>query len=339
MPKFQYIFIIAFSIAVSGCGGGSSNNSEPDTTGSRPLSDNTTNIAILAGETVGIGSNSITDLRKIVTLGLVLDNPDFTVGEAYIVRYNRTATDLAYWVMEITNISNSLHCFIRAEGIEYLDSNNQNLATVDYTYVLGRLAVSQLSNISTNTCLNPGEMGYLFGISINQVSTFYDDIAKMQINSISTSSSKFTDSTISILPQGYNKVDNAIYPVAFDVQVKNTSTNNGILDTYSEYIILDESDKPLFWGYMTTPNSADVPINAGLSFTLNAESIYRGTFNKVYVNLTFSELISASLIGAQQYQTITKESANILESDDPVTIQKKLLDERNRLNQNKSYFY
>ena len=335
MAKFQYLFIIVFSLVVSGCGGG--NNS--DGTGSKPLSDNKTNIAILTGETVGIGSNSVAELRKIVPLELVLDNPDFSMGDAYILRYQRTATDLAFLVMEITNVSNNLHCFIRAEGIEYLDSNNLSLATVDYDYVQGRLAVAEASNISTNTCLNPGEMGYLLGITINQISTFYDDIAKMQINSISTSSSKFIDSTISILPQGYNKVDNIIYPAAFDVLIKNTSANNGILDTYSEYIFLDDADKPLFWGYMTTPNSANVPINAGLSFTLNAESIYRGTFNKVYVNLSFSELISASLTGAQQYQIITKESANILESDDPLTIQKKLLDERNRMNQQKSYFH
>ena len=116
MTSILHIFIIAFLLTVSGCDGGSdagsgttetpndtAENTSDGTTGSIFFSNNT-NAAILTGATIGSASDSIADLRRIVSVDLILDNPDFALGDAYITRRKKTDTDYAYRVIEITNI-------------------------------------------------------------------------------------------------------------------------------------------------------------------------------------------------------------------------------------------
>ena len=333
----KYIPLLAISLTtLTACGGGETNNTVKKPPAGYSISDNGINSAILTGVSLGLGKEENSNLRKIVPVQLLQSNTFFEVGNAYIIKSTTSSSSVLNSIIEITNISDILRCVIKAENISYFDNNSSVLLKDTGHFLFGTVAFLESNNSYTNTCLNPGEKGYVVSISTNQVSTIYNDITNIQIGAISHLNKPYQTSPISVLPTSYNLTSSNSINFEFNVTVENLSNKYTVLNPFSIYFLLDENNQPLYWRFLDIKNSSFLSITAGQSSSsLYNNTSYNGKSDKIQINLTFFENTPSppTVTGISTDLTTAYSAFSILESDDPVTLQKKLLDKRNRINE------
>jgi hypothetical protein len=225
-----------------GSGGGVPGNWLPTAT--------TNDDATLSGASLGPCATP-TLLRKKIPVTLTGGGTEFSLGDAYLMS---VAADLAYAYLAIpvTNLGTTMHCFVSTTNYSWLDS--QGNSEGDFlTYVTG--TVGQVDpTIYTDSCLEPGETGFLFDIQSNLTTNdIYTPTTSITF-ALGTSSGGALPPP-KILPQSYSLAAGAL-----TVTFANSGTGPGELTEACPFVLVDSGGLPTLWGFfeLTTPGELDV---------------------------------------------------------------------------------
>jgi len=132
--------------------------------GPAPTGDNS---ADLSGAVLGDLAFDPVTMRRAVPVRVDGVLPGFTVSPtAYLTRTDPT-TETASLVLTVTNGGTDLPCFVEAQPFRWLDVNAQPLndPTTALVYLAGSVAETLAQGYS-DTCLGPGETGYLIDYQV-----------------------------------------------------------------------------------------------------------------------------------------------------------------------------
>jgi len=279
-----FLFVLCSScMALSACGGG--NGGVDAATNTFADSGTGNNAALLSGPQLGSETENNADLSKSVSVSQ--NSTDFEVRQATISR-DDTLGSYFYVVIQLKNVSTQVLCDTTLSNITYQSVANgttTNRASTTEGYLLGSYGKTA-GDIPKSNCLAPGQSGYVLdGIQDDGSFTFDDlnsiDIAEVKINPADRISQA------QILPQSYTvTVDSN--GVTANVSVRNKTDNDAVV--YSpgcRYILLDEQDKPLIWGYLlTNPTTAAILSNGSLNMPGGVS--FTGSARKMVVYLMWS---------------------------------------------------
>lgn len=273
MNKLKTTFLICLLFMIFSCKKDNNEIKEKD----EEIENNSTynNSAIIIGSKIGLGSEDLANIWKTSKVIVEVSSNEFVVDTIYFSRSSITS-NFTYWIMPVINVSEDAHSFIKATGIQYLDSNN-NVVYEDesnYTYVEGSCASLSNSTIMTNSFLRAGETGYFIGI--DEVS--FDHIDKIKFSSIEYSENDLTYSSINVVPLSYG-ISNDIINVTIENQ-----SDKEVFIWMSPYLLLDRNNKPLNWSYLSptlTGTSFELYLQSGAPGKLKDYDFYQGTCNKI----------------------------------------------------------
>jgi hypothetical protein len=218
-----------------GAGGGVPGNWLPTAT--------TNDAANLSGMSVGLCDGSASLLRKKIPVALTGGGTQFSIGDGYLLS-DASVPQYAWLALPVTNLGTTMHCFVSASDYSWLDSAGNSEGTL-LAYVTG--SVGQVDpTIYTDTCLAPGETGFLLDIQSDLVS---DDIytPTTSVTLALSTSSDGTRPPAKISPLGYT-VAGAALAVAFE----NGGTGPAdIAESNScPYILVDSGGLPVTWAFL-----------------------------------------------------------------------------------------
>lgn len=243
------IIISLFSIVLVSCGGGSGSDVN-STIDSQSTNDGSTastfvggsNRSTLVGDQLGSGTELNANLVKII--GISTDNiDDFIVGPAYLLRDSRT------YFIPIRNIGPA-RCFIQLKSITFKDNRGSILFTRSEP-LTGYASGSVSKDSGSAVCLDRGERGYIHG----PTSTNIDDISQITASGISDTLEPGGMPTETWKALSYNIISST----SFMVTVQNTGSIEAKPVLKSLYILFDDKDIPLHYGYLDAANSLTAP--------------------------------------------------------------------------------
>jgi len=231
------------------------------------------NSAILEGESIGDSSESIDDLRKIIDIELFEDTDDFSINKAYICR-SSTMTSHIYWIIPAENTSDNPLVFIKANNIQFKNSQFNLIGGDEEEYIYGELGQDNITY--TTTFLSDKAKGYFTGIK----EIPFNEIVKIEINNIESGTNNFHSSAIKVIPISYELTGDKII-----IKVKNKSTET-VYAGISPYILLDRENIPLFWDYMEPVTDSIntgqfIEIDAGETINFEGLNNYKGKCNRI----------------------------------------------------------
>ncbi len=223
---------------------------------------------ILTGEQLGDGTKLNSDL--VYTAPVISNTYDFFIGPAYVS--GETSSQI---IIPITNIGPA-KCNIKANLIELRDSRNNIIDSDTYgNYVTGSNATFYLVDLyqyindraydvnTTNTCLDMGETGYFLhlngGPARRVASVTVYDIESQEHETCSEAGCSFL--TFYAPKQSWESISyNVTSPNSFVVSILNTSSKEAsCCIPYSQYILLDENNIPLRWGFLDGYDTSNIP--------------------------------------------------------------------------------
>jgi hypothetical protein len=251
---------------VGGANGGAGTNGGAGAGGGVPgswLPTATTNDdANLSGMSVGLCDGSASLLRKKIPVTLTGGGTQFSIGDGYLMS-DASIPAYAYFALPVTNVGTTMHCFVSASDYSWLDSAGNSEGSF-LAYVTG--SVGQVDpTIYTDTCLAPGETGFLLDIQSDLVSNdIYTPTTSVTL-ALSTSS----DGTLppaKVLPLG-NTVAGAVLTVAFE----NEGTRPAdIAESNScPYILVDSGGLPVTWAFLDPTPLGELDVGQQGSATAN----------------------------------------------------------------------
>jgi hypothetical protein len=237
------------------------------------------NSAILEGEFIGDSSESTYNLRRIINAALFDDTGNIIVDKAYICRAS-VLTSHMYWIIPAENNSGSPLGFIKANNIQFKNSEFNLIGGDEEEYIYGELGQDNL--IFTTTFLSAGAKGYFTGIK----EIPFNETEKIEINNIESETNNFHISSIKVIPVSYGLSGNKII-----VKVKNKSTET-VYAGISPCILLDSENLPLFWDYIEpVPDSLDtglfIKIDPGETINFEGLINYRGKCKRILPIIDF----------------------------------------------------
>jgi hypothetical protein len=237
------------------------------------------NSAILEGKTIGDSTENIDDLRKIIDVELIEDSNDFYIDKAYICRPSSLASHIC-WIIPVENISENPLVFIKANNIQFKNSQLILIGSDEEKYVYGEFGQDNL--IYTTTFLPVNGKGYFVGIK--EIS--FDEVTKIEINNIESGTNNFHSSSIKVIPLSYELTGNKII-----IKVKNKSKET-VYAIISPYILLDYENLPLLWDYLEpvteSINTGQViEISAGEIVNFEGYNNYKGKCNRILTVIEF----------------------------------------------------
>lgn len=284
----KYLLSLILVLILAACAGGNTTpkvetplvpalpNSNP---GERAASNNS---AILIGAEIGSNVASVDNLRKTLTVLLPEDTKGIEFINAYATR-NSVSNETLYWLMEFRNTSSTTACFIQFNNIRLKDSAGTRLLSKNRSFIYGSVGHNSSKTIYTSTCLAPNQHGFLIGIEIaDSVPNVYSRTSQIEISKIEITTT-LEPAPQKVSPITYT-VENARSLSRLDVTVKNESQDAFELGA-SLYVLLDDDNKGLEWGYLL--KDEDTAVAAGATSLIDGLSLYQGTSKKVWVSVDF----------------------------------------------------
>lgn len=255
------------------------------------------------GGQLGTNSSPISSLRKIVPFSITNPNTDYSIGTTYVAR-SSTASSAIYWVTDVTNIGTATSCFVKLNTGEYRSSNGAVLDTEIAAYVHGTMR-DLGSNIYTNTCLAPGQIGHFIGITLN---VSFDQIDSIVFDNLSVSSSASSAPALTMSPVGYT-VANTTPPLQWiDLTVHNNGPANGVVGILSLSLLLDSADNPLIWTFFSPPTTWDGSLSAGANGVLESSLLYEGASTNLLVYLDYDAALTAQSLSLATPKPLLKNT-------------------------------
>jgi hypothetical protein len=199
--------------------------------------------ANLSGTSVGLCDGSASLLRKKIPVALTGGGTQFSIGDGYLMS-DASVPEYAWLALPVTNLGTTMHCFVSASDYSWLDSAG-NSEGAFLAYVTG--SVGQVDpTIYTDTCLAPGETGFLLDIQSDLVSNdIYTPTTSVTL-ALDTSS----DGTLppaKVLPLGYTVAGEAL-TVAFENE--GTGPADIAESNSCPYILVDSGGLPVTWAFL-----------------------------------------------------------------------------------------
>lgn len=277
----------------------------------------------ISGSDIGSNIVDVTNLRKSLIFSVTSGDSRIEFGNAYGAKTTGTYDDALYWIVSATNISTTeTLCFIRMNGGVFKDSVGNTIADDPFDYING--SVRKLTTVDTDTCLEPGKQGTFFGIEI--VANAYNDIVEIVFDNISVDSSANEAVGAKVSNVGSYTATATGVSSFYDVSlpVKNVGTASATMGILSAFLLLDSSDVPLIWGYMSRVGGWDGRLAVGAENTVDDSVLYEGRSNKI---LFFPEYDSGSAIAALSKTSFVSKKAFA----GPEDYTRYLLEQRNQL--------
>jgi hypothetical protein len=277
MKKFySVIFLILIAVIFFSCEKDKEDEAEENNIIIKTLGNNS---SILEGDSIGVNSENNDSLRKAVDIELLHNTDNFHIDKAYICRSSSTASQIN-WIIPAENISDNPLVFIKANNIQFKNSQLNLIGGDEEEYIFGELGQENIT--LTTTFLSAGARGYFAGTKKLR----FDEIKKIEINNIESATNNFHTSSIEVIPISYILDDNKII-----VKVKNKSKET-IYAIVSPYILLDHENIPLFWDYMepvedSTKTVEVIEINPGETVNFEDYIDYKGGCNRILPILEF----------------------------------------------------
>lgn len=239
------------------------------------------NGALLTGAAIGSGSTAVSELRKSLAVnGPSSSTSDWKVGAAYATR-SAANSNAAYIVVPITNIGTTVRCFVRIDGLTYRDGADTVLVGGKFTYARGSVR-NIASEVSTSTCIGPGETGMIADIQTN----LYATVAKMEFSVAGTSGSSAP--AASVIPQSYTVQTDQGGNSKLQISVKNVGTGAAkIGGGFHFWYLVDDTGAPQFWGISQQVSAGVVPVSG--AGTISPMITYSGSSNSLLVLTEFGD--------------------------------------------------
>ena len=242
---------------------------------------------LVTGGQLGTNETPVSELRKNINFSIVSSNSDFTFGTAIAAKALATS-EAFYWFLSVTNVSSSeTYCFIRVENITFTSADDTVLETEDFSYVEGYTKKLSSSAIYTNTCLEPNQSGHVIGI---EMSVPFNQVANIQINSISKSSSLVEMPAMDMSVLSYSAEQPPTTSQEVNINVVNNGPESGQIRSLSLAILLDDNDVPLIWSFFNPTDTWDGILAANERGVLTDTLWYEGFSNKILLYLDYDAL-------------------------------------------------
>lgn len=238
----------------------------------------------LGGVSLGNGVTTNAELAHPLAVSKTGD-PRIEVVNAQISR-SSNRTESAYVSIRVKNAGQTGACFVRTRDLTYLTSSGDvvHVETLG-AYVHGQAAKMNASQVVTDTCLQPGQEGFLNDIALEtDVPEFFTRSTRVRLR-FETSASEFTPLGGAFMPVSYAAVP-AQFGKALSMVAINESAGQIVRDAvpfFAMLIPLDDEGRALPWAYLGPSTSAVVRLRACESVTLHADSyFFEGVTSRMY---------------------------------------------------------
>jgi hypothetical protein len=217
------------------------------TVGTAPTRNNS---ADLSGPVVGNIPFDPSTMRRTLPVNVETAPEGLHVGAAYLTRTDSSET--AYLTIPVTNSGSSEYCFIEANPLQYLSGDGTSLTDPTHlTFLEGSVGLLSFGGGYTDTCLAPGESGYLIDIQLSSDGPFFSDTASIQL--ALSSSSTGTVPGAALVPQSYD-IGTCSGLRSLRVTSLDTGTSTATVDDTvvpsEPAIFLDEQALPSGWTFV-----------------------------------------------------------------------------------------
>ena len=209
------------------------------------------NTAVLTGAPVGSGNSPNDVLRKPLSVNVTGPGSAWPVKRAFVLRATATTESVSV-VVEVSNAGRSGRCLIRASDLELKDAAGTTLKVAATAFVQG--SVGDLGNsrnpIVTDTCLAPGETGFLVELyTASPGERLFSQAESLVFRWADASSTLPLMPKARLTPTRYDVTPTGAVSVAFT----NTGTGQALLsEHFSRFFLLDAEGRPLFFGFLTS---------------------------------------------------------------------------------------
>jgi hypothetical protein len=232
--------------------------------GAAPTLDNS---ADMTGATFGTDAFDATQQRRTVPIDVTTPLPGLSLGEAYLTGVASTP-EAAYLILAVTNSGTDFPCYVQTTTYNWLSATGEVLNAAGTIYLDGSVgAVSSLVN--SETCLAPGETGYLTDLQLATTGTLYSEVASIQIGLESTATG--STPTSKLVPTRY---DVGTCSGIRTVRIEGTASAPGVSvgnfgGDFAPAVFLDAAGLPVRWSYFSQMQAANVASGATTYFTDN----------------------------------------------------------------------
>ncbi|MFH0899414.1 MAG: hypothetical protein V2A73_02165 [Pseudomonadota bacterium] len=245
-----------------------------------------------AGDGIGNDEDPNSLLRRRVTASLSVSSDKFQIGDAWLGRL-ADVTGHAYVTIPIKNISSQGYCLVRMRDVRYRDSSGDVVANVDSRFVFGSVGIA--NGQQTQTCLAPGEWGFLLDIKLAADTSVNDpywafDSVRFALEYLDQ---PVTNPLAQVFPRSGQHLGESLV-----ITVQNRGTVPAFVardNMMHMYLLFDDDDCPLVWGFLDDdiiPTSGTIDV--GLSGSVSDDSFYfDGLAVTVFASLDFIDVSSS----------------------------------------------
>jgi len=229
--------------------------------GSAPTQDNS---ADLTGTTFGTDAFDVTQRRRTVPVTVATPIAGIALGPAYFTR-PIAGDESAALTLVVTNSGTDFPCFLTATTYQWLGATGQVLNTTSGLYLDG--SVGFVNDVTdTDTCLAPGETGYLTDVQAAEGSPLYSAVVSVAIGLASSGSG--TTPAAKFVPNRYDIgtcAGNRTLRVEGIASGAGVSVGNSAGDL-APTIFLDAAGLPVGWSLLSPMQPANVALGATAYF-------------------------------------------------------------------------
>jgi hypothetical protein len=224
------------------------------------------NSADLQGVVLGGVAFNPGAMRRMVPITTGTPIAGLQFGPAYLTR-TTTTSETAYLTIPVANTGTQRPCFIQASPLHYLNGSQLLNDATHSSYVTGSVADVGFG-IFTDTCLGPGEAGYIIDIQLDSNGVaFFSTTTSIDLSVASSSAG--TPPAGHLHPTSY-----AVGACAPMRSLQLTTVNDGAgpvevaksSASLSPAILLDAGGLPAGWLYLQDNVPSEVAVGAMLSF-------------------------------------------------------------------------
>lgn len=231
------------------------------------------NSTIVKGDPIGTGEESNDAIRVPVEIAITAD-PGWVIGSGFATRFS-SFSDYAKIIFPVTNNTAKGHCMILAENLVYKDASGDEIAS-GIDVLTGSVGITDPSDVATDTCLGPGETGY-----VSLFEETWPFLARVEGNLAILAGMKGRPSA---------RMSTGCYDVGENelrVTVRNDGASAATLHTVRVFL-LDDAGAPLASYFIFGP-ADDHLLGPGASIEISDEIYFDGTASRAKFFMDFED--------------------------------------------------
>jgi len=247
------------------------------------------NSATLAGPPIGPSTPRFPVEQLRAKVNVSSPSPKIDITSAYILRTDPNYPEVFSVVMKANYTASVGACSIFLDTVDFLDVNSNVLVSASVIAVSGDIKDSTVG-VSKSFCFGPGQSAYFEGavLAVNAAPMAFESITDISPQYYLAFDSAMANN-LAVLPVNYtvSNIPNSSYQTV-EVEIENMGSAMVKIDTYSNYLLLDQDGLPLDTGVLQVISGWDGLLDVGQRNKLTSVSDYRGERgNKLYVVVNF----------------------------------------------------